>query len=106
MSISTIGTSSSPADSRSAVKQSEKQSTSGADNGKTRADSQGSAGSTDAVSISSQAADLQALESNIRALPDMDVSRISTVKDKISAGEYQIDSQRLADRILAFEKNL
>lgn len=109
MSISSIGNPASPTDSRSPVKQQGNQpaSSSGAGSGKT--DAQGSAGTVapvDAVSISSQASDLQALETRIKALPDTDVARVSQIKDRISSGEYQVDSQRVADKILAFEKDL
>jgi negative regulator of flagellin synthesis FlgM len=109
MSISSIGNPTSPTDSRSPVKQQGNQpaSSSGTDSGRT--DTQGGTGAlapVDAVSISSQASDLQALETRIKALPDTDSARVSEIKDKISTGEYQIDSQRVADKILAFEKAL
>lgn len=109
MSISSIGNPTSPTDSRSPVKQQGNQPASGSGTGSGRADAQGGTEAlapVDAVSISSRASDLQALESRIKALPDTDVARVSAIKDKISTGEYQIDSQRLADKILAFEKEL
>jgi len=39
-------------------------------------------------------------------LPEVNSARVTELRDKINAGEYQIDSRRLADKILAFEKNL
>ncbi len=69
---------------------------------------QSAAGSSqaDAVSISSRAADLQSLETSIKQLPDTDVSRVNALREQINAGDYVVDSQRVADKILAFERNL
>ncbi|MDH7944870.1 flagellar biosynthesis anti-sigma factor FlgM [Pseudohongiella sp. SYSU M77423] len=108
MAISSIGNSSSAPDSRSTVKQTDGQAATGANTSHSRTDSQGEAQSqtVDAVSISSRAADLQALESSVRALPDTDAARVSELRDKIQSGNYSVDSLRLADKILAFEKNL
>ncbi|ALO46662.1 flagellar biosynthesis anti-sigma factor FlgM [Pseudohongiella spirulinae] len=109
MSISSIGNPTSPTDSRSPVKQPGSQPASGSGTGSGKTDAHGGSGAlapVDAVSISSQASDLQALETRIKALPDTDVARVSQIKDKISTGDYQIDSQRVADKILAFEKEL
>ena len=109
MSISSIGNSTSPTDSRSPVKQQGNQPATGSDAGSSKTDAQGGTGAlapVDAVSISSRASDLQALETRIKALPDTDAARVSEIKDKISTGSYQIDSQRVADKILAFEKEL
>tara|TARA_R110002072_G_scaffold278758_1_gene440606 strand:- start:3945 stop:4274 length:330 start_codon:yes stop_codon:yes gene_type:complete len=109
MSIPTIGNSASATDGRSTVKQSGNQPAAGAGTGNQKADSRGGAAGTsgaDAVSISNRATDLQALESSIRDLPEVNSARVTELRDKINAGEYQIDSRRLADKILAFEKNL
>lgn len=109
MSIPTIGNSASATDSRSTVKQSGNQPAAGAGAGNHKTDSHnGTAGTTgaDAVSISNRATDLQALESSIRDLPEVNTARVTELRDKINAGEYQIDSRKLADKILAFEKNL
>jgi negative regulator of flagellin synthesis FlgM len=55
------------------------------------------------VSISTQAADLQALETRIRELPEVNATRVTELRDKINSGQYNVDSARLADKILAFE---
>jgi len=108
MSIPTISNSTAAAsDSRSAVKSSSSQTAAGSAAGSRTASDQGNStqARTDAVSISTQAADLQALEARIRDLPDVDSGRITELREKISSGQYNVDSGRLADRILAFEKS-
>jgi negative regulator of flagellin synthesis FlgM len=108
MSIPTISNSTSPAtDARSAVKSSTGQTAASSSAGSRPTGEQGNASQarTDAVSISTQAADLQALETRIRELPEVNAARVSELRDKINAGEYDVDSGRLADKILAFEKS-
>jgi len=109
MSISSVSNSASLTDNRSAIKQSGAKATGHASVDSGRADSQGGQAQTagvDAVSISSRANDLKSLENNIRALPDTDSGRVNALRSQIESGQYLIDSQRVADRILAFERNL
>jgi negative regulator of flagellin synthesis FlgM len=108
MSIPTINNSTTPADGRSPIRQSGTQSGAGNGVGESNSGSQGktTSGQTDAVSISARASDLKTLENNIKSLPDVDASRVSELREKINAGQYQIDSSRVADKILAFERNL
>lgn len=108
MSIPTTSNSTSLAsDSRSAVKTSSGQATTGSSAGNRPAVDQGniSQARTDAVSISTQAADLQALETRIRELPEVNAARVSDLRDKINSGQYTVDTGRLADKILAFENS-
>lgn len=111
MSIPTISnTSTTATDNRSNVRQSGNQPAS-TENGAGSGVGNGnvgnqSAGQTDAVSISSRAADLQSLETSIKQLPDVDVPRVNALREQISAGDYVVDSQRVADKILTFERNL
>ncbi|MBC53709.1 MAG: flagellar biosynthesis anti-sigma factor FlgM [Gammaproteobacteria bacterium] len=111
MSIPTISnTPTTATDNRSPVRQSSNQPAT-ADNGAGSGVDKGNVGNqatsqTDAVSISSRAADLQSLETSIKQLPDVDASRVSALREQISTGEYSVDSQRLADKMLAFERSL
>lgn len=108
MGIPTISNTTTAADSRGNVRQT------GTQPGANNSVNNGSVGNqgftaqsqADAVSISSQAADLQSLEASIKSLPDTDVSRVAALKDQISNGSYVVDSQRVADKMLAFERNL
>ena len=109
MSISSVSNSASLTDNRSAIQQSGTKPASQGSVDSGRADSQGSQTQTsgvDAVSISSRANDLKSLENSIRALPDTDSSRVNAIRLQIESGQYVVDSQRVADRILAFERNI
>ena len=60
-------------------------------------------GSSDTVHISSQAIDLQGLEAHISQLPDVDKVRVAELRTQIDNGQYQINPDRIADKILGFE---
>jgi negative regulator of flagellin synthesis FlgM len=107
MSIPTISNSTTATDSRSTVRSSSGQTSATGAGASNRAPDQQSGTpqtSIDAVSISSQAVDMQALETSIRQLPEVNAARVTELRDQISAGQYNVDSQRVADKILAFEQ--
>ncbi|HDZ09160.1 flagellar biosynthesis anti-sigma factor FlgM [Pseudohongiella sp.] len=109
MSIPTISNTSTATDNRSGVRQSGTQSNTDNTNtgvGNGNVGNQGGSGQPDAVSISSRATDLQSLETSIKQLPDTDASRVSALREQINAGNYSVDSQRVADKMLAFERSL
>lgn len=102
MSINSIGGNTTPTDPRSSGAQSSGEKTGGAADGRQSA----SGNSTDTVNISASATDLQAMEARLAELPEVDSARVSELRNQIANGEYNIDSQRVADRILAFESDL
>lgn len=108
MSIPTINSTSTATDNRSTVRQTGTQAGTGSSAGDANVGNRNATGSNqpDAVSISSRAADLQSLETSIKQLPDTDASRVNALREQINAGEYVVDSQRVADKILAFERTL
>lgn len=55
------------------------------------------------VSLSSQAQQLQAIEERLRELPEVDSARVEQIKQAIADGSYQIDSGRIADKLIAAE---
>lgn len=61
--------------------------------------------SKDTVALSTQAIDISALESRIQQLPDIDAARVVELHNRIMAGEYEIDSERLAGKILDLESS-
>lgn len=63
-------------------------------------------GSNDTVSISSQAIDLRGLEDHISQLPDVNKARVTELRNQIAAGQYQINYNSLAGKILGFESDL
>lgn len=60
----------------------------------------------ESVQISSSAIDLQALEARIGELPEVDRGRVTELRNQIANGEYQIDGQQLAARMIDFESQL
>lgn len=58
------------------------------------------------VALSSQAVDLSALESRIKNLPDIDAARVVELHNRIVAGDYQVDSNSIASKIMSFESTI
>lgn len=56
------------------------------------------------VKLSSQAQQLQAIEERLRELPEVDSARVEQIKQAIADGSYQIDSTRIADKLIALEQ--
>jgi negative regulator of flagellin synthesis FlgM len=61
---------------------------------------------SDKLSLTSQAAQLQALEDEIAALPEVDTQRVQEVQRSIATGSFQVDPARVADKLLSFEAGL
>lgn len=66
----------------------------------------GKSGGNDTVHISSQAVDLRGLEAHISQLPDVDKGRVTELRNQIASGQYQVNVDRLAGKILGFEADL
>ena len=64
-----------------------------------------STSSKDAVALNSQAIDMGALESRIKQLPNIDAARLVELHNRIIANEYEIDSERLAGKIIDLESS-
>ncbi len=62
-----------------------------------------SAGSGDTVSITDMASRLKSLESKLESQPAIDQSRVDKVRDAISRGEYRVNPDRVADKMMDFE---
>lgn len=60
----------------------------------------------DSVSVSDSALLLQKLEEVVAKASPTDVERIQQIKTAIANGEYTVDAQRVADKILRFERDL
>jgi negative regulator of flagellin synthesis FlgM len=59
-----------------------------------------------AVRLTDTAVTLKQVEARLAAQPDVDAARVAAVRQRVESGNYQINSGRLADRILAFERDL
>jgi len=66
----------------------------------------GSTGSTSDMQITDAARTLGALEQTIRDLPAIDEARVQQVSARLADGSYQIDSDRIADKLLRSEQDL
>ena len=58
------------------------------------------------LKLSSQAAQLQALEAEIANLPVVDTQRVSDVQQTLATGSFEIQPARVADKVLTFEAGL
>ncbi|MCH7817523.1 MAG: flagellar biosynthesis anti-sigma factor FlgM [Proteobacteria bacterium] len=62
--------------------------------------------SGDTVALSTQAVDMNALEITIKQLPEIDAARVVELHTRIVDGDYKIDADRLAAKLLDFESTL
>ena len=58
------------------------------------------------VQLTGAARNLAAIEQSLRALPAVDELRVSVVRQRLQSGDYQVDPQRVADRLLQLETDL
>lgn len=57
----------------------------------------------DTVSLTDMASRLKSLESKLETQPAIDQSRVDRVREAISRGEFRIDPERVADKMMDFE---
>lgn len=58
------------------------------------------------VHVTGAARNLAALEQSARAQPPVDELRVAAVRQRLQDGSYDIDPQRIADRLLRMEADL
>jgi len=58
---------------------------------------------SDSVSLSSTAQNLAKIESELKTLSDVDQNKVDTIKSRIDSGDYQVNSQNLAQKLLDTE---
>ena len=61
--------------------------------------------SDDSVSLTGAASKIGALVAQMKAAPVVDPDRVSPVKDKMDKDEYDIDYERVANKMLDFESS-
>lgn len=76
-----------------------------ADSDKAEARSDGAAPSNP-VRLTDTATGLKQIETRLADVPDVDHKRVETLRQRIESGAYEINAGRLADRLLAFERDL
>ena len=72
--------------------------------------SAGKAGSSAAseadVHLTGASRNLAAIEQSLKEMPAVDELRVSAVRQRLTSGDYKIDPQRVADRLLSLERDL
>ncbi|GMM86008.1 flagellar biosynthesis anti-sigma factor FlgM [Pseudoalteromonas sp. MTN2-4] len=58
---------------------------------------------TDSVSLTPQAQQLKSLQEKAQQSPSFDSKKVEELKKAISEGKYQVDAEKLAKNIAAFE---
>jgi len=56
--------------------------------------------------LTTSARSLQKLEETIANTPVVNTSKVASVKQQLSSGSYQVDSARVAGKLLQFESGL
>lgn len=70
------------------------------------AKAQSSATFTDQVKLSASTKSIQQIEAEIRDMPDVDDATVERIRGAIERGEYKIDYEKLAGKMLDFEDDL
>jgi len=74
---------------------------------KSQSDASGATSQTgDHVTLTNSARSLQKLSEAIAQAPVLNAEKVASVKQAVSGGTYQVDSRRVADKLLEFEKGL
>ncbi|MBT1443074.1 flagellar biosynthesis anti-sigma factor FlgM [Shewanella sp. JM162201] len=60
----------------------------------------------DSVMITSQAQQLQSVQSKLSSLPEVDQKKVAEIKQAIAEGRYKVDPEKLAANIARFEKEM
>ncbi len=58
------------------------------------------------VKLSNTAQNLNQLEAQIKAAPDVDSDKVSALRAAIADGSYQVNAESVADKLLNFEAQL
>lgn len=61
---------------------------------------------TDQVKLSASSKSIQQIEAEVRNLPEVDDSTVERIRSQIENGEYKVDYQKLAGKMLDFEERL
>ena len=68
--------------------------------------SDAAASTSDHVTLTDSARSLQKIEEAIAKAPAVDTAKVAAIKQAVSSGTYQIDTGRVADKLLQFERGL
>jgi negative regulator of flagellin synthesis FlgM len=60
----------------------------------------------DTVTLTNSARSLQKIEEAVAKTPVVNAAKVASLKQAINSGTYQVDSGRVADKLLQFERGL
>ena len=60
----------------------------------------------DLLDLTGRARELRALQQDLAKSPEFDAGRVDALKDAVSSGRYEVNSQRIAEKLLAMEAKL
>jgi negative regulator of flagellin synthesis FlgM len=64
------------------------------------------AAQSDNVSLTGASRDLASIQQSLMSMPAVDEARVANVKRRLESGQYRVDAQRVADRLLHLESDL
>ena len=62
--------------------------------------------STDDVQLTHTATSLKQIETRLASIPDVDRARVEAVRQRVESGPWKMDANRVADRLMRFERDL
>lgn len=62
--------------------------------------------SPDSINLTGSATRIKALQEQVARLPIVDTKKIEQVQNSINDGSYEINAERIADKMIQFEKEL
>lgn len=61
---------------------------------------------TDAVALTDTAVRLKRIEANLAELPEVDQSKVDALREQVEGGDYQIDGNEVARKLMQMEQDL
>ncbi len=62
--------------------------------------------SADKLDLTGRAQALRALEKELSKTPEFDASRVQEMKDALAGGRFEVNAERIAEKLLAMESQL
>ena len=62
--------------------------------------------SSDTVTFTNTVAEMLKLEESLANIPDIDSVRVAAIQASIAEGSYEIDAEKIVDKLLKIEKDL
>lgn len=78
----------------------------GGKSGTKPADTSSASPTTDSVSLTGEARQLQALEARIASVPVVDTQRVEAVRSAVEDGSFSVNPARIADKLISLEQAL